>query len=297
MHWSILLLPLVLATLPICHSVQSHSPLEHRDSLQNLTNVTCQPSFDWARNSAQQSPCIVAVATYYACSGPLEEIPSLSPGYHYDTPGETTGPGTANGPLDQCTCSWVAYNLFSVCTACQGDNDSIITWDTYTINCTGLTEDSTYYPSNVIPEDNTSIPYYATINRMFPPPSLTIKLLSSSLTHTGLASQWKNAVFDIDQAKNISSQGETASFFVLYHDNSVRASRYYLRCCFGTIQKQKCGCDCRWFSGWRNRSFTHRSRYCILYLQKTKTEKPRLFEVIFANYAILNDPSQYVHGY
>lgn len=42
-----------------------------------LTNITCQPGFEWASNSAQQSPCAVAAAASFACSASCASLHHL----------------------------------------------------------------------------------------------------------------------------------------------------------------------------------------------------------------------------
>ncbi|KAE9389995.1 hypothetical protein BT96DRAFT_926188, partial [Gymnopus androsaceus JB14] len=137
--------------------------------------------FDWADDKAGNTPCLVAAAVV----GGYYDVPILTSGVHYNTPGE-------NGqPINSCTCSWAAYNLYSACTACQGLDDSILTnffqigGQTIRTNCGAFLSNTTYYPSNVVTLDNTSIPYYATTN----------------------PSTWTNAVFTVTQAQNISEEG------------------------------------------------------------------------------------------
>jgi len=139
------------------------------------TNATCLSGFSWANDAAGNSPCFVAAAVVGACLNADYNVPPLIPGNHY-----------ANAqPVNGCSCSWAAYNLLSACTACQGFNESILTWAGYNTNCTGsLISNTTYYPSDVVTLDNTSIPFYATTNPF----------------------AWQDAIFNIDQAQNISKQ-------------------------------------------------------------------------------------------
>ncbi|KAJ3723827.1 hypothetical protein C8R42DRAFT_472019 [Lentinula raphanica] len=151
------------------------------------TNATCETGFEWTEDSAQSSPCLVAAAVVGGCGSSDYTVPSLDPGNHYNPPG-------VNGqPINGCSCyvifirnsSWAAYNLYSACTACQGLNSSILTWAQFRADCDSSLSTTTYYPSDVVTLSNTSIPFYATVD----------------------PSTWQNAIFNIDQAKNISEQG------------------------------------------------------------------------------------------
>ncbi|KAJ3751296.1 hypothetical protein DFH05DRAFT_178441 [Lentinula detonsa] len=115
------------------------------------------------------------------CLLPLADytVPSLTAGNHYNPPG-------VNGqPINGCSCSWAAYNMYSACTACQGLDSSILTWVEFRANCGSSLSNTTYYPSDVVTLGNTSIPFYATVD----------------------PSTWQNAIFNVDQAQNISEQG------------------------------------------------------------------------------------------
>ncbi|KAF9073490.1 hypothetical protein BDP27DRAFT_280610 [Rhodocollybia butyracea] len=102
------------------------------------TNATCLSGFSWANDAAGNSPCFVAAAVVGACLNADYNVPPLIPGNHY-----------ANAqPVNGCSCA---------CTACQGFNESILTWAGYNTNCTGsLISNTTYYPSDVVTLDNTS---------------------------------------------------------------------------------------------------------------------------------------------
>ncbi|KAJ3979179.1 hypothetical protein F5890DRAFT_1589468 [Lentinula detonsa] len=75
--------------------------------------------------------------------------------------------------------------MYSACTACQGLDSSILTWVEFRANCGSSLSNTTYYPSDVVTLGNTSIPFYATVD----------------------PSTWQNAIFNVDQAQNISEQG------------------------------------------------------------------------------------------
>ncbi|KAF9073491.1 hypothetical protein BDP27DRAFT_1416980 [Rhodocollybia butyracea] len=144
------------------------------------SNTTCVSGFSWANDASNNSPCLVAAAVVGACLNADYNVPPLMASNHYNVPGD---PGQ---PADVCTCSWAAYNLFSACTACQGLTASLLPWAGYHTNCNGsLLSNTTYYPSDVVTLDNTSIPFYATTNPVL----------------------WQNAIFSVSQAQNISEQG------------------------------------------------------------------------------------------
>ncbi|KAJ3792152.1 hypothetical protein GGU11DRAFT_562175 [Lentinula aff. detonsa] len=75
--------------------------------------------------------------------------------------------------------------MYSACTACQGLDSSILTWVEFRASCGSSLSNTTYYPSDVVTLGNTSIPFYATVD----------------------PSTWQNAIFNVDQAQNISEQG------------------------------------------------------------------------------------------
>ncbi|KIK65929.1 hypothetical protein GYMLUDRAFT_952548 [Collybiopsis luxurians FD-317 M1] len=128
-----------------------------------VSNVTCQSGFQWAFDSAGNSPCLVAAAVAGGCGTANHTVtPLTNSTVHYNQPGIGSTP-------DKCSCSWAAYNLYSACTACQGFDGSILTWADYNGQCGSLLSSTTYYPSDVPTLDNTSIPFYATTNRAFSP--------------------------------------------------------------------------------------------------------------------------------
>jgi hypothetical protein len=143
------------------------------------SNATCQTDFQWSYDAAQHTPCFVAAAVVGGCGTSDYDVPALNNGSHYNSP------GVSGQPLNLCTCSWAAYNLYSACTACQGLDASVLTWQAYSDNCGSLLSNATYYPPNVVPLDNTSIPFYATVD----------------------PSKWQNAIFNASQAMNVSEQG------------------------------------------------------------------------------------------
>ncbi|KAJ4485290.1 hypothetical protein J3R30DRAFT_3401124 [Lentinula aciculospora] len=145
------------------------------------TNATCETGFQWAEDAAQLSPCLVTAAVVGGCGSSDYNVPALTSGeVHYNPP------GTNGQPINGCSCSWAAYNLYSSCTACQGFDSSILTWAEFRASCGSSLSNTTYYPSDVVTLGNTSIPFYATVD----------------------PSTWPNAVFNVNQAQNISEQGD-----------------------------------------------------------------------------------------
>ncbi|KAF5385544.1 hypothetical protein D9757_006769 [Collybiopsis confluens] len=128
-----------------------------------VSNATCLTGFGWADNAGNSTPCLVAAAVVGGCGNANYTVPLLKSGNSYHSPG---GDGV---PVNSCSCSWAAYNLYSACTACQGLSLSVLT----------------YYPADTSTLDNTSIPFYATV----------------------LPTTWTNAIFNTTQAQDISEQG------------------------------------------------------------------------------------------
>ncbi|KAE9405287.1 hypothetical protein BT96DRAFT_1015720 [Gymnopus androsaceus JB14] len=147
--------------------------LERQDQAQaTLANATCETGYEWADDGAGMSPCVMA-AGLAACNMGNHTVPPLTPGEHYDPP------SLNNESVNVCQCSWAVYNLISMCTACQGQSNSVILWASYSVECQGFTESDSYFPSNV--PVNITIPLYAQSN----------------------PTQWVNGVFNVTQAKQI----------------------------------------------------------------------------------------------
>jgi len=91
---------------------------------QDSPVTQCIPSFNWAINSLQQTPCLVASYLRSAC-GTKIGTPALPVGYVYAPPDATTDP---------CTCNSVTYSALSACAGCQGRD--YVNWTTWTKNCT-----------------------------------------------------------------------------------------------------------------------------------------------------------------
>ncbi|KAJ3903687.1 hypothetical protein F5879DRAFT_136402 [Lentinula edodes] len=143
------------------------------------TNATCETGYQWTEDAAELSPCLIAAAIVGGCGSSDYTVPALTSGSHYNPPG-------INGqPINGCSCSWAAYNMYSACTACQGLDSSLLTWVEFRASCGSSLSNTTYYPSDVVTLGNTSIPFYATVD----------------------PSTWPNAIFNVNQAQNISEQG------------------------------------------------------------------------------------------
>ncbi|KAH9026645.1 hypothetical protein EDB84DRAFT_336141 [Lactarius hengduanensis] len=85
----------------------------------------CNVTMDWSFNSLGQSPCIVAAYMLATCNSSVFILQPLQPGNSY-----TVSDGSI---FDNCLCTSVAYNLLSVCDACQGQNWRA--WSNYSSNC------------------------------------------------------------------------------------------------------------------------------------------------------------------
>ncbi|KXN92204.1 ATP synthase subunit beta, mitochondrial [Leucoagaricus sp. SymC.cos] len=95
--------------------------------LAQKSEVTCPPSFDWARNSKNQDPCLVVALLQADCRNDTNvTISKLAANEVY------TGPDPAN-TNDVCACNTVVYSLLSVCAACQ--NRFFVDWTSWTLHC------------------------------------------------------------------------------------------------------------------------------------------------------------------
>ncbi|KAJ7097753.1 hypothetical protein B0H15DRAFT_822516 [Mycena belliarum] len=112
------------------------------------TNATCSPSFQWAYNSLNQSPCLVAAFLASVCNDGQFMVPALINDLSF-----YTGPTVAQA--NACACSSVFYSLLSACADCQ--SGKVLTWSTFNANC------STVYPQiykDSIPS-GTAVPHWA----------------------------------------------------------------------------------------------------------------------------------------
>ncbi|KAJ7444914.1 hypothetical protein FB451DRAFT_74212 [Mycena latifolia] len=108
------------------------------------SNATCAPSYKWAFNSQQQSPCVVASALLAVCTGcePLMpaheshsseaayEVSALPEQWHY------SGPDSIQD-ANPCQCNTVVYSLLAECGLCQ--NRTAIMWSIWETNCASVT--------------------------------------------------------------------------------------------------------------------------------------------------------------
>ncbi|KAF9261983.1 hypothetical protein L218DRAFT_869002 [Marasmius fiardii PR-910] len=109
--------------------------IQIRDTIEST--AVCQANFGWAYNKEGLSPCLLLAAVSAPCLQGVFITTPLLPGHHYDPPSKV------NGTLNQCSCSWAAYNLMSACTACQGQTSSISTWPFYNAECGDLISNTT----------------------------------------------------------------------------------------------------------------------------------------------------------
>ncbi|KAF9466966.1 hypothetical protein BDZ94DRAFT_94189 [Collybia nuda] len=129
-------------------------------SVNNATGVTehgphshaiCQDDLGWMYNLAGMSPCLVSSGVLAACYGPSWDIPPLNRSNHYTPPDSTT--------VNDCSCSWSAYNLLSACTACQGFPESLLSWGLYKLKCPSQLLSNSFFPVTV--SLNIPIPFWA----------------------------------------------------------------------------------------------------------------------------------------
>lgn len=94
-----------------------------------FTNATCNvPGYEWAFNSLEQSPCVMASYMLAPCRG-SSTVYSLDPGWRYS--------GANEGLSEQCHCSSAVYSLLTVCQYCQRNTSTIVeSWGVWTENCT-----------------------------------------------------------------------------------------------------------------------------------------------------------------
>ncbi|KAJ7775080.1 hypothetical protein B0H16DRAFT_1509459 [Mycena metata] len=92
---------------------------------QTSNVTTCTPTYQWAINSKNQTPCLVAAYLESVCDGPVE-VNSIPAGTHYAGP-------TVTNATQLCLCSTVTYSLISACGGCQ--NRIFTTWTDWSANC------------------------------------------------------------------------------------------------------------------------------------------------------------------
>ncbi|KAJ7063485.1 hypothetical protein C8F01DRAFT_79160 [Mycena amicta] len=96
-----------------------------RVSAQSSNVTTCVPLYEWAINTLNQSPCLVAAYVENVCESAFVEVNAIPPDTHY------AGPSKQDATL--CRCSTVAYSLISACGGCQ--NRTYISWTAWATNC------------------------------------------------------------------------------------------------------------------------------------------------------------------
>ncbi|KAL0946687.1 hypothetical protein HGRIS_012874 [Hohenbuehelia grisea] len=124
--------------------VRAHSP-------PIMTNATCSPSFQWAFNSLNQSPCVIRAYLATLCS-PNWSVYALQPGSRYI--------GPPSGEASPCSCNMATYMLLSACGACQ--NRTWVNWYTWSSHCPAAMTNYDTYPGDIPPE--TAVPAWAFIN-------------------------------------------------------------------------------------------------------------------------------------
>lgn len=98
-----------------------------RRLLAQKSEVTCSSSFDWAKNSKGQDPCLVAALLQADCrNGTNVTVPKLAVNEIYP------GPDPAN-THDVCACNSIVYSLLCTCAACQGR--FCVDWTSWTEHC------------------------------------------------------------------------------------------------------------------------------------------------------------------
>ncbi|KAK0197014.1 hypothetical protein F5146DRAFT_24758 [Armillaria mellea] len=113
-----------------------------------VSNVTCLPSYSWAENGCDQTPCEVAAYLISQCTDEPFTLDPLPADTHYAGP---TSPQDSN----ECECSSVVYSLVSACAGCQNRNWQ--NWDVWRTNCSNI-----YY--SVFPKNipiQTTVPVWA----------------------------------------------------------------------------------------------------------------------------------------
>lgn len=137
-----------LLLVPLVASLASRIP----GAAAQGTNAVCNSGFDWMSNSEGQSPCLVSSWLFTPCSSPADSwVYPLSPGYHYNTPLNNAQSATP------CRCNTVLFSTIAACATCQGQEDYIVPWSTYSQNCSTVYVQK--YPATI--PSGTSIPAWA----------------------------------------------------------------------------------------------------------------------------------------
>jgi len=94
-----------------------------KGSVAQQSSVTCDSTYNWAKNSLGQDPCVVGSYLLRVCDTSNITIPTLPVGDNYN-PGDTS----------PCNCNSVTYTLIAACADCQDGNFD--TWSFWSENCT-----------------------------------------------------------------------------------------------------------------------------------------------------------------
>jgi len=124
------------------------------EGLAQQSNVTCLSSYDWAKNSKSQSPCIVASFLQSPCNNGNFTVYSLPPDYHYIGPKQND-----NSTENYCICTTPVYELMSACAKCQ--NRVYISWSAWSQFCTDFTPITPGVFNSSWIQQGTAIPQWA----------------------------------------------------------------------------------------------------------------------------------------
>ncbi|KAF5338245.1 hypothetical protein D9758_012831 [Tetrapyrgos nigripes] len=153
---------MVLYFSPLFLSLSSLSGVVSFPSKRSSTSdakCLADATYAWTTNAEKQSPCLLAATVIAPCSaGGTWNVPPLNEGYSYNHP------SVSNGSVTSCYCSWAAYNLLNACTVCQGQEESVTTWLSFTQECGSLASTDTYYPADISVKVDAMLPYYAIQN-------------------------------------------------------------------------------------------------------------------------------------
>ncbi|EAU93624.1 hypothetical protein CC1G_02854 [Coprinopsis cinerea okayama7 len=187
------LILLALEVLSVSVAALRFETLHRREA---TTNATCSSDFEWAKTARGRTPCRAAADVMAPCNGGNWHIRDLPQGnFEYDTPKDQEA--------TICSCSWSAYNLISACAACQGMPEKIKTWRDYSLNCPepALTPDR-YYPRDVLPPDDVTIPYWASVD----------------------PSTWQARMWNVREARSLYDQGRDDLNLALENQKKSKSS-------------------------------------------------------------------------
>ncbi|KZT31698.1 hypothetical protein SISSUDRAFT_1133532 [Sistotremastrum suecicum HHB10207 ss-3] len=114
------------------------------------SNICDEGEFPWAFNSLNQSACVIASYLGEVCTpGTPWPVTSLD--------SDANQVYTTSRDPTKCECSSVMFALLAACTACQNHSISQFQWNTYSKNCTSVSEAS--FPFNI--PNITAVPHWA----------------------------------------------------------------------------------------------------------------------------------------